>query len=275
MLLRILKRVSCFIFIVPLISCTSAHQFINHADNIARQNYLSKKIVRTNLFSLVTYSKFNDTGQSVHVYIEGDGHAFTANKYPSSDPTPHDPVALRLAALDPQPNVLYIARPYQYLGEQSDAEQKYWTSHRFSQDVVDAVDQAIDLYKEPVHSSRIKLFGFSGGGAIATLLSAQRGDVDFLVTIAGNLDHRMHSEIHKVDRLKGSLDPIDHVARLIGVEQIHLVGENDRIVPKEIAEYFCQMSRDAGGRCQVIKVRGVSHANGWAKLWPRLLKDRF
>ena len=50
----------------------------------------------------------------VHVYIEGDGYAWATTTDPSDDPTPINPLALRLAAVDDAPNVLYLARPCQF-----------------------------------------------------------------------------------------------------------------------------------------------------------------
>ncbi len=48
------------------------------------------------------------------VYIEGDGRAYVNRRTPSNDPTPGNPMALRLALADPSLRVLYLGRPCQY-----------------------------------------------------------------------------------------------------------------------------------------------------------------
>lgn len=64
----------------------------------------------------ILYGQFRPgTGDVLRVYIEGDGHAWQSRTRPSADPTPHNPVGLRLALADPSPApLLYLARPCQY-----------------------------------------------------------------------------------------------------------------------------------------------------------------
>ena len=50
----------------------------------------------------------------VNIYIEGDGRAWLNKNRPSLDPTPKNSLALKLAEIDPAPNVIYLARPCQY-----------------------------------------------------------------------------------------------------------------------------------------------------------------
>jgi hypothetical protein len=44
-------------------------------------------------------------------YQSGDGLAWLSSDVPSSDPTPLDPLALRLALAKPARNAAYLARP--------------------------------------------------------------------------------------------------------------------------------------------------------------------
>ncbi|MEX2353586.1 MAG: alpha/beta hydrolase, partial [Gammaproteobacteria bacterium] len=49
------------------------------------------------------------------VYIEGDGRAYVSRHRVSADPVPRNPLAFRLAVVDPSPAVIYIARPCQFV----------------------------------------------------------------------------------------------------------------------------------------------------------------
>ena len=67
----------------------------------------------------------------------------------AADPTPRNPLALRLAAVDPADQVLYLARPCQYTAAETapDSDPKNWSSHRTAEAVVAAMGAAIDLAK--------------------------------------------------------------------------------------------------------------------------------
>ena len=64
-------------------------------------------------FVLKGYAK-DGPGNDLVVYIEGDGSAWISHRVPSDDPTPKDPLAFRLAVMDPAPKVLYLGRPCQF-----------------------------------------------------------------------------------------------------------------------------------------------------------------
>ena len=110
---------------------------------------------------------------------------------PSANPTPRNPLGLRLAAIDPGKNVLYLARPCQYINFKSERSCKvsYWTLKRFSKEVIIAVNEAIDKMVLKARVERIHLVGYSGGGAVAALVAASRKDVSSLRTLAGYMDH--------------------------------------------------------------------------------------
>ncbi len=86
-----------------------------------------------------------------------------------SDPTPRNPVALKLAAADGASAVLYVARPCQFAGVDRDPDctEKYWTSHRFAPEVIDSTSAVIDRAKKVAGVTAVELIGFSGGGAVA------------------------------------------------------------------------------------------------------------
>lgn len=69
------------------------------------------------------------------IMIEGDGRAWLNMREPSLDPTPVDAVGWRLAQNIARANVLYLARPCQFLSslELNACSIDDWTNARFSE----------------------------------------------------------------------------------------------------------------------------------------------
>ncbi|WP_226945488.1 alpha/beta hydrolase [Pseudomonas sp. EggHat1] len=209
-------------------------------------------------------------GDELTIYLEGDGFAWISARQPSSDPTPLDPIALRLALAQPRGNAAYLGRPCQYLdASRPPCQRRYWTDARFAEEVVQSLDQAVDQLKDRAGARRLVLIGYSGGGALTLLLAARRHDVKRIVTIAGNLDHAAWTYHHRISALKGSLNTAVLRARLANVEQFHLVGDEDRIIPPQLTEAFLA-SYPPGHRAQRKVVRGYDHRCCWAQDWPAL-----
>lgn len=207
------------------------------------------------------------------VYLEGDGFAWVSGSQPSSDPTPLNPMALRLALAQPQGRAAYLARPCQYLAAQPGCAQRYWTDARFAKEVVGSLGQALDELKARNGSQRLNLVGYSGGAALALLLAARRSDVREVITVSGNLDHARWTRYHRVSPLQNSLNPADDRAALARVHQLHLVGSEDRIVPPELVQAFVA-SLAPGTPVGMQVIEGYDHvccwAEHWAQIWPTL-----
>ncbi len=105
-------------------------------------------------------------------------------------------------------------------------------------DVVDSINQAITDIKSSNNASKIELVGFSGGGVIAMLIAAIRDDVSKIITIASNIDHVSWSKYHNVSLLEGSLNPIYFINDLKNIQQLHLWGEKDGLVPVKTQTAF-------------------------------------
>lgn len=205
------------------------------------------------------------------VYIEGDGLAWLDSSTPSFDPTPLDPLALHLALQDSTGTSAYLARPCQYMSgtESRGCAQKYWTSHRFAPEVISATRHAIDQLKTRFGAQRLVLVGYSGGGAVAALVAAERSDVARLITIAGNLDHRAWTFGHGLTPLSGSLNPADAWARLREIPQTHYVGGKDEEVPASVARAYAARF-PIGERPQIRVEPGFDHHCCWEARWPAL-----
>ena len=213
-------------------------------------------------------------GRVLNVYIEGDGAAWTGRRRIAADPTPRDPLALRLAAADPADRVLYLARPCQYTaaGTARDCDPKYWSSHRAAEAVVAAMSAAIDLAKATSGASELNLVGYSGGGAVAALIAARRDDVARLVTVAATLDYPTWTAHHGVSPMPHSLNPADAAGTLGRIPQTHFVGADDDIVPEKVVRAYLARLPDRA-KARLVTVPGFDHDCCWAEHWPALLRQ--
>ncbi|CAA7627306.1 Esterase/lipase/thioesterase [Candidatus Terasakiella magnetica] len=252
-----------------LAGCATIDRDVN-ADSIAGPVGLKRMIVKTDPFVLTTFARIRDPGQPVTVYIEGDGLAWLSRSEVSLDPTPREAMGLALAAADPTPNVVYLARPCQFTARAKNPTCgiAYWTGKRFSPEVVASMNQAVDQIAAQVPGQKINLVGYSGGGAVAVLVAAGRKDVGSIRTVAGNLDHAEVNRLAKVSQLSGSINAIDVAAQVAKIPQIHFSGAADTTVPPVIAERFAGA---VGTSCARIKVvPGATHETGWRERWREL-----
>lgn len=231
--------------------------------------------IQTDGFRLAGFSRIVKPISDLTIYIEGDGLAWLDRYTVSSNPTPKNPVALKLAILDPNNGVVYLGRPCQYvnLKTEKNCNSKYWTSHRFAEQIIDSYQQAIDTLLKTYKANGAHLVGFSGGGAIAALVAAKRKDILSLRTVAGNLDHIALSKHHRASILKGSLNPITVAASTNTIPQIHYSGGRDEIVPEWIANSFSTAAN--GKTCsQSQTLPTASHSSGWENAWNKLIRAK-
>lgn len=222
------------------------------------------------LFSLMPNTQ--PAAETLTVFIEGDGLAWVSRSKPSFDPTPINPVSLNLALqFSTSDAIAYLARPCQYIiDKNSNCIQQYWTSHRFSAEVIQAHSMAIDKLKTLSGSTKLRLIGYSGGGAVASLLAAQRVDVTELITLAGNLDHQAWTAYHGLSPLYGSQNPLDIKDQITHIPQLHLFGEKDQVIPLQVVQRFLENSSP---NTHVEIIPGADHHCCWEnKLSPSLLK---
>jgi hypothetical protein len=223
-------------------------------------------------FILRVYYRFDSPGAPLRIYLEGDGRAWLTKTRASRNPSPKNPIGLYLAAQEHVGNVMYIARPCQYVSFEKNlkCEYPYWTGKRFAPEVIDSVSAVIDSGKKKAGAGKLEIIGFSGGGAVALLVAARRSDVSGIRTVAGNLNHKVWAQHHKVDPLKGSLNAADVAEEVANIPQVHYVGSQDENIGRFVAESF----RSKAGKDNCIKiemVKGASHSKGWEQAWPDLI----
>lgn len=240
------------------------------AEERAHRHDWQRTSVPAGSFTLTTFQSNKVVPQpTLTIYLEGDGFAWVTSSQPSLDPTPTNPIALLLALAQPSGNAAYLARPCQYTATNG-CDQRYWTNARFAPEVLDSMNRAVDVLKARHGAARLTLVGYSGGGTMAALIAANRNDVERLITVAGNLDHRAWTRYQRIDPLTGSLNAADVADKLVGLPQTHFIGARDSIIPPELAREFPIALRGTENRNLRIMPNYDHHccwANNWRALW--------
>ena len=243
-------------FLMPLINgCSSV---------VIPPEFVYKEI-KTDAFSLASWQKITNPQDTYKIYIEGDGYAYNEYGRATQDPTPRGTLVRELAFTDKNANVIYLARPCQYI-KSSICSQRHWTTARFSPEVINAEYQAV---KEITGNSPVVLVGFSGGAQVVGLISsAKQGlNVKKIITIAGNLDHQSWIEYHNLLPLNESLNLADYYTNFIKIPQIHYVGKKDDIIPPHLIEKFIK------NNAPVIIVPKASHNSGWLDIFLKVQSE--
>jgi pimeloyl-ACP methyl ester carboxylesterase len=188
------------------------------------------KEIQTDTYKLASWQKITNAVYPVRIYIEGDGHAFNRLGYPTSDPTPLGTFLREIAFNDPNANVVYLARPCQYVKDDR-CSVKDWTTGRFSEDIVKSAGQAI---KKISGKNSVILIGYSGGALLSGLVIDQNPQLSVKkwITLAGMLNHSKWTQELNLPPLKDSVD----LDKLPKVKQLHLVGDKDRVIPWRLTE---------------------------------------
>ena len=222
------------------------------------------RLVRAGGFELAWYANAaSKKGDTLHIYLGGDGQPLdSTGQHPSVDPTSNYALALKLAAIDPYES-LFVARPCHYRVIEPNCEPSLWTSARYGAVVVDALCEAV---AELAEGRAVSLMGYSGGGALAILLSHCLPTVVNVVTVNGNLATDVWANQRGFAPLSASFDPIIKGLPERVQGRLFLVGEEDAVVPAGISSHF---AAEHGG--DVIGFRGYGHRCCWLSAWPQIL----
>lgn len=203
-------------------------------------------------------------GKLLHVYIEGDGRPWRSRKSVALDPTPKNPLMLRLMAIDPAP-AIYVGRPCYFNLRDANCSPDWWTDKRYSNTVVRSLDNVVQQYAAPYDG--IILFGHSGGGTLAMLVAALRTDVAAVVTLAGNFDIDAWAQHHRYSYLHGSVNPAKQTPLSETILQHHYLGELDQNIKPDMIRATIEQQHAA----QLFMLPDADHSCCWQKLWPDLL----
>lgn len=209
--------------------------------------------IQTDEFNIATWQKISDKTGPVRIYIEGDGYAFDAYGRPTQNPTPHGDTVRRMATRDNAPNVVYMARPCQYI-TQNTCDVSDWTSGRFAPRIVSAMSNAV---RNVAGTRPIILIGYSGGAMLSGLIITQNPDLNISqwITVAGVLNHGEWTRYFGDTPLSDSVD----MHELPRVPQCHYVAANDSVVPRELSQKWT--------RGNMTVVDGTRH-NDWGDFIP-------
>ncbi|OIQ98316.1 alpha/beta hydrolase family protein [mine drainage metagenome] len=209
------------------------------------------------------------------VFLEGDGFAYVRPTQPSRNPTPSDPVALRLALAQPRGapalNLAWLGRPCQYVSSPA-CRTADWTRRRYAPEILDSVNAALDQLKRQSGARTLVLVGYSGGGAIAALLAARRTDVAALITVVADLDLGYWTRRDGLSPLTGSLDPAEAAPALAALPQAHFAGGDDAVVGPDVTRAYLRRL-PPGAPARLLVIPGFTHACCWSRDWPSLQRQ--
>lgn len=250
-----------------LTACSSPeHRFAREAEDLGYQY----EIVRGRGFSHAVFTKQENSVRpsELHVYLDGDGTPWIANRWVAKNPTPRDTLVLQLMDLDPEP-ALYLGRPcYHGLGEQSPCTPRLWTHERYSERVVASLVATLEHLLDRIAPCRLVLIGYSGGGTLAMLLAERLPQTRAVVTVAANLAVDAWARHHDYTPLTGSLDPAAQPPLNPNIYQLHLAGGKDQNVPANLIKQVVDQQLNA----EFLIYEDHDHSCCWEDIWPSILR---
>ena len=202
--------------------------------------------IQTKEFEIATWQSLTNASEPVHIYIEGDGYAFNRKGVPTGNPTPRSQLVRNLAARDGASNVVYMARPCQYIKSPS-CDVSDWTDGRFSTDVLESMHTAIKIIAK---NRPIVLIGYSGGAMVSGLLIQKYPDLNVQkwITVAGVLNHKDWTQYFGDAPLNKSLN----LNVLPHISQTHYIADGDTVVPNELTRRWTKAS-------DIVVIKNAKH----------------
>ncbi len=278
---HIFRKTALLLMLLAVSSCGNmlwVKNRVKYADNLVKNTEFRSENIKTDDFYLFSYQKItNPNNKILNIYIEGDGLALRSRNRLSKNPTPINPISLKMALSDKSQNILYLARPCQYISFNNDKNcqnSDFWSRARFSKKIVRSTNQAINKIKEKYNFKKVNLYGFSGGGGLAVLVASLRNDVVSIKTIAANLDHEKLGKIHQTTALFLSLNPADFIDKIFKIDQLHLAGGNDQIVFDHVIKDFVDLvnnySKSDKAKFKLIEEADHEYEK-WPEIWGKLI----
>ena len=259
-------------FLLP--GCTEVSQTLRleKAQRLYHPAQLSRTTIHTDHFPIAVFERIGEKNAAATIYIEGEPRGSINSHTTRFDPTPLDPVGLKMAVKDKSENLIYLGQPCAYftVDVMTKCDRELMTTRRFSDDVIEGYSKVLQHYKDIYGVSGFHLVGYSGGGSIAALLANKHPEVLSLRTVAANLNTNIAERISNTESFRGSRNPSEDVFTLGVVPQHHFIGARDEFVrPAILAGYLSEIGPS---RCvRTTLVPGVSHRNGWEEIWPSLM----
>ena len=268
----------CLLLLLVLLlqSCASPSARL---DQLADEQGFNSRFIKAGGFKLKVYENDRKLLQSttatgdqsehvLHVYLEGDGSPWRHRVVVMPDPTPRRPLMLQLMKIDTQSSA-YMGRPcYNGTYDEAPCQSDLWTSGRYSEAVILSMASGLRALIKRHKADEVRLFGHSGGGALAMLLAERVTEVRRVITIAGNLDIDAWTTHHSYSPLYSSINPATRAGLDERVWQWHLLAAQDRVIPPQLVSSFIMDQPQASG----FLFQGFSHGCCWDTVWPVLLR---
>ena len=253
------------IILFLLITSCAVPSFDKRADYINELNNNEfDEFVYQNSFIIYSLQKINNK-EEVVVYIEGDGLSWIDRFTPSSDPTPKNPLAFKLAILDQNQNVVYLARPCQYI-QNNRCRREIWTKLQYSNEIMADYTNILKELKNKHYE--IHLVGYSGGSVIAMYLaSIKELNIKSVRTVAGNIKPNEFTQLLNISPYRTSLNLNDIENNIKLVSQSHFYGDKDKVIPKEL--YTNYQERNLNNSCIKFTKVNATHNKRWESFWQK------
>lgn len=263
-----IKNQKFYLLIILLLAgsgcSTASSTFDQEAKNLG---FKAKQIKGLNFKHTVYENGRLSNKKILHVYLGGDGSPWFQGRYITDDPTPLNPVMLKLMKMDNSPSI-YLGRPCYHQTRMSvNCDKSLWTNKRYSLIVVDTMEVALKKYTQKYNYKEIKLFGFSGGGTLAMLLAARLQKVSTVVTLAGNINTDAWTAFHGYLPLIGSLNPSKQPSLPSSIRQFHMAALVDKNVPANMI----QLEAGRQNNATFIPLRNANHHCCWGTIWRQML----
>lgn len=257
----VVRAFSLFVALAWLGGCGTVEHRIQKADTIALDNGFSISNIQTSTFPLYSAQRIASNPDAIHIVIEGDGYAWVDRFRPSDNPTPLDPIGLKIASAL-SGDVIYLGRPCQYI-DTPRCSPFYWTDKRFAPEVLSAFDDALNQIKARHSNAHFTLSGFSGGAYIAMRLAEIRSDVRRVNTVAGLLDPAAWTDYHGLSPLSGlpAKTPVNP-----NTQYMHICGGDDDVIPCALTRRFVA----AHPEHQIKALMDEDHSSLWRRALPYL-----
>ena len=209
-----------------------------------QSDLFEEKQIETGYFSIAVWEKTNiQKGKPLRLYFEGDG-----------TPNPEHKVAFEFAERDPSDNVIYIARPCQWVKDRiCDQKPEIFKEARFHNEIMKEMQELTEYLMKKYRAPSVELIGYDGGAVVA-LNMALKVPTDRIVTIAGITDIDAYNSYHDISPKEDDeiANPALNLSLLAGIPQVHYVGKEDEITPRRLVERF--VARMQNPKSAVVKV---------------------
>lgn len=230
------------------------------------QGAFKERFYTTPYFEIYSLNKIKSSSGKVVVYIEGDGVSWVDRFTISSNPTPINPLAFKISKVDKNKNVVYLARPCQYITTINCDNNEIWSFAQYSEPVLSSYKFIIDNYLRGY--DEINIVGYSGGAGIAMYLaSINNPKIKSIKTVAGNINHNRLTRLRNISSLDKSVNFFEIENKAKNVPQIHYFGNEDFTVPKALFLNYKNNKKNRNNKCIKIQQVNATHNLGWIDFW--------